>query len=62
MKKFLKRIKKPVCAIIAIVCLFLLLGCTGTADLGGDINTYTIQGSILLGIAIIAGIIGGFFG
>ena len=61
MKKFLMKLKKPVCAIIAIVCLFLLLGCTGTADLGGDITTYTIQGVVLLSTAIIAGIIGGFF-
>ncbi|MDE6724995.1 MAG: hypothetical protein K2J79_05250 [Ruminiclostridium sp.] len=61
MKKFLMKLKRPVCAIITIICLFLLLGCTETAELGGDLTTYTIQGAVLLSTAIIAGIIGGFF-
>lgn len=62
MKKLLMKLKRPVCAIIVIICLFLLLGCTGTAEQGGDLTAYIIQGSILLSITIIAGIIGGLFG
>lgn len=61
MKEMLKKLKKPVCAFIMVICMFLLLGCTGTAELGGDINIYAIQGAVLLGITIISGIIGGLF-
>lgn len=61
MKRLWKKIKKPICVIIVFACLFLLLGCTGTADLGGDINSYCFQGAILLGTAIAVGIIGGIF-
>lgn len=62
MKKLLINLKKPVCAIIVIICLFLLLGCTGTAEQGGNLTEYAIQGAILLSTTIIAGIIGGLFG
>lgn len=59
MKKIWGKIKRPVCVVIMLICLFLLLGCTGAADFGGDINSYCFQGSVLLGTAIAAGIIGG---
>lgn len=62
MKKLLMKLKRPVCAIIVIICLFLLLGCTGTAEQGEDLTAYAIQGAVLLSTAIIAGIIGGLFG
>lgn len=62
MKKLLMKLKRPVCAIIVIICLFLLLGCTGTAEQGGNLTAYMIQGAILLSTAITAGIIGGLFG
>lgn len=62
MKKKLKMLKKPICALIALICLLLLLGCTGTAERGGDLTAYMIQGSVLLITAIAAGIIGGLFG
>lgn len=62
MKKKLMKLKKPICAVIMVLCLFLLLGCTGTADHGGDLITYTVQGALLLTISIAAGIIGGLFG
>ncbi len=61
MKKIWLKIKRPVCAIIVFICLFLFLGCTGTAECGGDMTAYIIQGSILLSITILAGIIGGLF-
>ena len=61
MKEKLEKLKKPVCAVIMLICMFLLLGCTGTAELGGDINVYAIQGTVLLVITIISGIIGGLF-
>lgn len=61
MKKLLKKIKRPLMGLIIILCLLLLLGCTGTAELGGDMVTYCLQGSALLGTAIVAGIIGGIF-
>lgn len=62
MKKILEKAKRSLCGMIVIICLLLLLGCTGTAELGGDMVTYCIQGASLLMIAIIAGIIGGIFG
>jgi len=62
MKEKLKKLKKPLCAVVMVICLFLLLGCTGTAECGGDLVTYMIQGVTLLVVAIIAGIIGGIFG
>ncbi len=62
MKEKLKKLKQPICVVIVIICLFLLLGCTGTAELGGDLTIYVIQGAVLLSITIIAGIIGGLFG
>lgn len=62
MKKLLLKLKRPVCTIIVIICLFLLLGCTGTVEQGGDLTAYAIQGAILLSTAIIAGITGGLFG
>lgn len=62
MKEKLERLKKPVCAVIMVLCLFLLLGCTGTAEHGGDLVDYMIQGTVLLGITIISGVIGGLFG
>lgn len=58
MKKIWQKIKRPICGVIMAVCLFLLLGCTGTCERGGDLITYVIQGSILLTLAIAAGIIG----
>ncbi|MCI8603406.1 MAG: hypothetical protein HFE79_04585 [Ruminiclostridium sp.] len=61
MKEKLEKLKKPVCAVIMLICMFLLLGCTGTAELGGNINVYAIQGAVLLVITIISGIIGGLF-
>ncbi len=62
MKEKIKMHKKPICVAVMVLCLFLLLGCTGTAETGGDLITYTVQGSVLLIITIIAGIIGGIFG
>lgn len=62
MKKKLMKLRKPICVIVMVLCLFLLLGCTGTAETGGNLITYTIQGAALLTIAIVAGIIGGLFG
>ncbi len=61
MKEMLEKLKKPVCAVIMVICMFLLLGCTGTAECGGDLNVYVIQGAVLLGIIIISGVIGGLF-
>ena len=61
MKKILEKAKRPLCGVIVIICLLLLLGCTGTAELGGDIVTYCIQGAVLLGTVITAGIVGGIF-
>lgn len=61
MREKLEKLKKPLCAVIMVICMFLLLGCTGTAERGGDINVYTIQGAVLLGITIISGVIGGLF-
>lgn len=62
MKERLKMLKRPICVIVMVLCLFFLLGCTGTAETGGDLITYTVQGAVLLTIAIVAGIIGGLFG
>ena len=62
MKEKIKMYKKPICVVVMALCLFLLLGCTGTTETGGDLITYTVQGSVLLIITIIAGIIGGIFG
>lgn len=59
MKSKLKKLKKPVCGVVMLICLFLLLGCTGTAERGGDLGTYVIQGVTLLGIATAAGFWGG---
>ncbi len=61
MKKLWGKIKRPLCVIIVFICLFLLLGCTGTAELGGDINSYCFQGAVLLGLAIAVGVFGGIF-
>lgn len=61
MKKLWGKMKRPLCGVIVVICLLLLLGCTGTAELGGDMVTYCLQGSALLGTAIVAGIIGGIF-
>ncbi len=57
----IKKIRKPLCATIMIICIILLLGITGTAETGGDIVSYVISGSILLIITIIAGIVGKIF-
>lgn len=62
MKERLKKLKKPVCIIVMVICLFLLMGCTGNAEQGGDLIAYTVQGSILLILIILAGIIGELFG
>lgn len=62
MREKLMKLKRPVCVIVMVLCLVLLLGCTGTAETGGDLFTYTVQGAILLIITIAAGIIGGIFG
>lgn len=62
MKEKLKRLRQPICVVVVVICLFLLLGCTGTAELGGDLTAYAIQGAVLLSITIIAGIVGGLFG
>lgn len=61
MKKILEKAKRPLCGVIVIICLLLMLGCTGTAELGGDLITYCIQGTALLGTAITSGIVGGIF-
>ena len=57
----MKKVRTPLCAVIMIVCMLLLLGFTGTAELGGDLITYTIQGSVTLIVMIIAGIVGKIF-
>lgn len=61
-KDFLRKIKRPLCGAVMALCLLLLLGCTGTAELGGNITTYCVQGASLLLTAIIAGVVGGVFG
>lgn len=62
MKEKWNKIKKPLCAIIMEICLFLLLGCTGTAENGGDLGVYIIHGTVLLLITLIAGTVGGIIG
>ncbi len=62
MKDKWQKIKKPLCAIVMAICLFFLLGCTGTAECGGDLTVYMVQGTTLLAVTIIAGVIGGLFG
>lgn len=62
MKEKLKMLKRPICVVVMVICLLLLMGCTGTAETGGDPITYAIQGAVLLTITIAAGIIGGIFG
>lgn len=57
----MKKVHTPLCAVIMIVCMLLLLGFTGTAELGGDLITYIIQGSVTLIVMITAGIIGKIF-
>lgn len=56
------QIKRIICSVVAAVCLFLLLGFTGTCENGGDLTEYIIRGTVLLAAAITAGIIGGLFG
>ena len=53
------KIRRPVCGTVMALCLLLLLGCTGTAERSGDLITYTVQGTVLLIVAIAAGIVGG---
>ncbi len=61
MKKLWKKVRRPFCGVIMFICLFLLLGCTGTSELeGGDMNTYFMQGIVLLTAAFMAGAVGGF--
>lgn len=55
------KIRRPLCGAVMTLCIILLLGITGTVETGGDIVAYTIQGSILLIITIIAGIVGKIF-
>lgn len=62
MKEKWEKIKKPLCTVVMVICMFLFLGCTGTAECGGDLTTYVIQGAVLLSITIAAGLIGGMFG
>lgn len=62
MKEKWNKIKKPLCAVVMVICLFFLLGCTGTAECDGDLTTYVIQGVVLLSVTIAAGLIGGIFG
>lgn len=57
----MKKVRTPLCAVIMIVCMIMLLGFTGTAELGGDLITYTIQGSVTLIVMITAGIVGKIF-
>lgn len=61
MKKTWRKIRRPVCGSVMFLCLLLLLGCTGTAEHGGDLVTYALQGVVLLIVAIAAGIVGGLF-
>lgn len=61
MKDGLKKMKKPLCGVLMFVCLLLLLGCTGTAETGGDLTTYCIQGVVLLAVIIAAGAVGEIF-
>lgn len=61
MKEKWEKIKKPLCAVVMVICLFFLLGCTGTAECGGDLTAYVIQGALLLSVAIAVGLIGGIF-
>lgn len=61
MKKVWQIIKKSLCGAVMVFCLLCLLGCTGTAEQGGDVSTYCVQGTILLLITVLAGIIGGIF-
>lgn len=62
MKETWEKIKKPLCCVVMVICMFLFLGCTGTADCGGDLTAYAIQETVLLTVIIIFGIIGKFFG
>ena len=57
----MKKVRQPLCAVIMVVCMILLFGFTGTAELGGDFITYTIQGSVTLIVMITAGIVGKIF-
>lgn len=57
----MKKVRTPLCAVIMVVCLILMLGFTGTAELGGDLITYVIRGSITLIVMITAGIVGKIF-
>ena len=61
MKKAWRKIRRPVCGSVMFLCLLLLLGCTGTAEHGGDLATYALQGGVLLIVTIAAGIAGGIF-
>lgn len=56
-----EKVKRPICGIVMFLCLLLLLGCTGTAENGGDLTAYIVEGSILLIICIAAGFVGGIF-
>ncbi len=56
------RIKRIICGAVIAICLFLLLGFTGTCENGGDLTKYVIRGTALLAITITAGVIGNFFG
>ncbi len=53
-KKILQKIKRPLCTVVFFLCLLLLLGCTGTADNGGNLVEYAIQGGSLLGVMFVA--------
>ncbi len=55
------QIKRIICGVVIAVCLFLLLGFTGTCENGGDLTIYVIRGAALLVIAIKAGVIGDLF-
>lgn len=55
------QIKRIICGTVIAVCLFLLIGFTGTCENGGDLTEYVIRGTVLLTIALTAGIIGDLF-
>ena len=57
----MKKVRQPLCAVIMVICVVLLFGFTGTAELGGDLITYVIQGTATLIVMITAGIVGKIF-